>query len=376
MEAGENVRIEDESEAAEVENIVADKESETMALAEVNLLTFGFTEKSSKTDMCLLVEGTKLYVAKLILSLASPVFDTMFQSDFKEKSSDELELPGKKLRDVLEFLRCIYPNTYTQINRDNARIILPLLEEYQVLQLKPRCELVLLETVTEQTTTNELLQLLKEACLYDLKALRARCIVLISSKPCDALDENYCKSFPSANALNEIFVNVNTSMKKRLAELEQVAEENVLFKQYISSEIRNRKKDLKLDPEKRWDDKTIVIIDVIPGDREESEGVDINIWEVPLKINIMNKNSSLYLKVENISKNRAICGLSVLCILVNRQPSGKNHMIVYNGSFPLYAQNRSFEILGTESIEQVGNGYILNGKIGIIAQVYMSKPNK
>ncbi|XP_060578424.1 uncharacterized protein LOC132735486 [Ruditapes philippinarum] len=376
MEAGENVRLVNESDFAEVEHTVTDEDYESVALAEVKSPTFGFTEPSWRTDLCLVVEGTKLYVAKNILSLASPVFDAMFQSDFKEKSSDELELPGKKLKDVLEFLRCIYPNTYTQINRDNARIILPLLEEYQNLQLKPRCEVVILETVTEETSTNDLLQLLNEACLYDLKALRARCIFLISSRPCDALDENYCKSFPSASALNEIFVNVYTSMKKKLVELEEVAEENALFKQYISSEIRNGKKDLKLDPAQKWDDKTIVIIDVIPEGTKESKGVYTNIWVVPLKINIQNNGGRLYIKVENISENTIICDISVLCIQVNRQPRGKNNVVVQSGSFNSFLQHALFEILGTHSIEQVGKGYIFNGKIGVIAQVFMSKPNK
>jgi hypothetical protein len=371
MEAVENVRIADEA-----ENIVTDEESKIIALAEVKSPTFGFTEKTWRTDLCLVVEGTKLYVAKVILSLSSPVFDAMFQSDFKEKSSDELELPGKKLTDVLEFLRCIYPNQRAQINRDNARAILPLLEEYLVFQHKSRCELVLLETITEETSTDELLQLLKEACLYDLKALRARCIFLISSRPCDALDESYCESFPSASALNEIFVNVNATMKNKLAEFEQVAEEHILFKQYISSEIRARKKDLKLDPEKKWDDKTIVIIDAIPMNREESKGVNITIWEVPLKISIMRGNSKLNFKVENVSKNTTDCDISVLCILVNRQPSGQNHVIVNSGSFRPSFQYHSFEILGVYTIEQVRSGYILNGKIGIIAQVFMSEPYK
>ncbi|XP_060587097.1 uncharacterized protein LOC132742645 [Ruditapes philippinarum] len=371
MEAVENVRIADEA-----ENIVTDEESKIIALAEVKSPTFGFTEKTWRTDLCLVVEGTKLYVAKVILSLASPVFDAMFQSDFKEKSSDKLELPGKKLTDVLEFLRCIYPNTCAQINRDNARKILPLLEEYQVFQHKSRCELVLLETVTEETTTDELLQLLKEACLYDLKALRARCIFLISSRPCDALDESYCESFPSASALNEIFVNVNTTMKKKIEEFEQVAEEHLLFKQYMSSEIRKRKKDLNLDPEKKWDDKTIVLIDAIPKNREESKGVDISIWEVPLKISIVRENSKLYLKVEKICKNTTDFDINVICILVNRQPSGQNHVSVDSGSFGSSVQYRSFSIIEIYGIEQVRRGYVLDRKIGIIAQVLMSEPHK
>jgi hypothetical protein len=165
-------------------------------------------------------------------------------------------------------------------------------------------------------------------------------------------------------------------MKKKLAELEQVAEEHLLFKQYISSEIRARKKDLKLNPEKKWNDKTIVIIDVIPKDKGESKEVYVNIWEVPLKISIMTEGSKIYFKVENFSDNKTICDINVICILVNRQPSGQNHVIVKNGEFHKYGQYRSFEILETYTINQISSGYILNGKIGIVAQVFMSEPNK
>ncbi|XP_060567031.1 uncharacterized protein LOC132725863 [Ruditapes philippinarum] len=253
----------------------------------------------------------------------------MFQSDFKEKSSDELELPGKKLRDVLEFLRCIYPNTYTQIDLDNARVILPLLEEYQVLQLKPRCEVVILETVTEETSTDDLLQLLKEACLYDLKALRARCIFLISSRPCDALDENYCKSFPSASALNEIFVHVNTSMKRKLAELEEDTKENELLKQYISSEIRTNK-NFRCDPKKHWEQKTVVLTDQGLGDNCENEGIELNMWGVPLKVKTSESfgaqvhGMALFVDVKNVGPNKITCDVNLHSILVNRQPNGNN----------------------------------------------------
>lgn len=75
-----------------VENV---PEIETNNLASINLTeekkdggvpTYDFEENSLRSDFTLIVEGTKLYVAKNILSLASPVFDRMFRSDFKEGS--------------------------------------------------------------------------------------------------------------------------------------------------------------------------------------------------------------------------------------------------------------------------------------------------
>lgn len=69
-----------------------------------------FIEKKGITDLALVVEDKKLFVSKVLLSIASPVFKKMFLSDFKEIDAKELPLPGKKYKDVLEFLKCIYPN--------------------------------------------------------------------------------------------------------------------------------------------------------------------------------------------------------------------------------------------------------------------------
>ena len=39
----------------------------------------------------------------------SPVFEKMFISDFKEKNSGEIELPGKKASEIKELLQIMYP---------------------------------------------------------------------------------------------------------------------------------------------------------------------------------------------------------------------------------------------------------------------------
>jgi hypothetical protein len=91
-----------------------------------NALHFG---DHSKTDLILEVEDMKIYVSKLVLSLASPVFDKMFQSDFKDGKCDVLALPEHRSDDVTEFLRCIYPNTLSPVTRENVAMILPLVEK-------------------------------------------------------------------------------------------------------------------------------------------------------------------------------------------------------------------------------------------------------
>ncbi|XP_041365620.1 BTB and MATH domain-containing protein 36-like [Gigantopelta aegis] len=105
----------------------------------------GFDVPSGKTDVVFIIEGRKLYLNKGILSFASPVFDKMFHGDFKEKSQEEISLPGKKCKDFIEFLLCIYPNTMEEISGDTAEVVLPLADEYQVQQLKNKCETFLIK---------------------------------------------------------------------------------------------------------------------------------------------------------------------------------------------------------------------------------------
>ena len=67
------------------------------------------TKPSELFDITLVIGDQKLYTARLILSCASPVWGTMFTSNFKEKSSSVLQLPGKDYNGVLEMLLCITP---------------------------------------------------------------------------------------------------------------------------------------------------------------------------------------------------------------------------------------------------------------------------
>lgn len=55
------------------------------------------------------MEDQKIHVNKAVLSQHSPVFDTMFKSQFKESTAKEIPLEDKKAEDVVEFLSCFYP---------------------------------------------------------------------------------------------------------------------------------------------------------------------------------------------------------------------------------------------------------------------------
>lgn len=69
---------------------------------------FSFSSPWHFSDVILEVEEQKFHVHKSTLSMWSKVFETMFTADFKEKSSHEIPLPGKKATDIKILLTLIY----------------------------------------------------------------------------------------------------------------------------------------------------------------------------------------------------------------------------------------------------------------------------
>lgn len=67
----------------------------------------------------------------------------MCSSDFKESASACCSLPGKKYEDVLEMLQAIYYHN-KPISTENVDVLLEFSREYQMDELKDRCESFLL----------------------------------------------------------------------------------------------------------------------------------------------------------------------------------------------------------------------------------------
>ena len=61
------------------------------------------------SDVVLVGERQKFHVHRYALAMWSPVFEKMSASEFKEKSSCEIPLPGKKASEIKELLLIIYP---------------------------------------------------------------------------------------------------------------------------------------------------------------------------------------------------------------------------------------------------------------------------
>ena len=72
-----------------------------------------FSVKTWTEDLKLIVEGKSIYVNKATLALLSPVFEKMFNANFRERDCEELELPDKEYDSFIEFLDCVYPGHHT-----------------------------------------------------------------------------------------------------------------------------------------------------------------------------------------------------------------------------------------------------------------------
>ena len=95
----ENVTLDNFTEDDYIYEVAVDSDSDEISPTSPNELF----------DITLLIGEDKLYTSRMILSCASPVWRRLFTSDFKEKSTSEIPLPGKKYSAVLELLLCITP---------------------------------------------------------------------------------------------------------------------------------------------------------------------------------------------------------------------------------------------------------------------------
>ena len=70
--------------------------------------THPFCEPWEESDLVLVVENKKFHVHRQILSIHSPVFKAMLNTQFKEATANEIPLPGKKPNEILDFLKQLY----------------------------------------------------------------------------------------------------------------------------------------------------------------------------------------------------------------------------------------------------------------------------
>ena len=137
-----------------------------------------FSEPWKFSDVVLVVEEQKLHVHRSTLAIWSPVFDTMFTSDFKEKNSVEIPLPGKKANEIKVLLQIMYDTSWNKniFTKGNCYFLLNLAHEYQIASITQKCQDFLVSMVNERPWEKDVLTVLLVGQRYELKKLIESCV--------------------------------------------------------------------------------------------------------------------------------------------------------------------------------------------------------
>ena len=128
------------------------------------------------SDVVLVVEDQKFHVHRSTLAFWSPVFEKMFMSDFKEKSNDEIPLPGKKASEIKQLLHMMYPSLEEKpVTKSNCYFLFELAHEYQIESIAQKCEAVMV-TLVKAKQENDVIAMLFYGQKYQLKSLITTCI--------------------------------------------------------------------------------------------------------------------------------------------------------------------------------------------------------
>ena len=184
-----------------------------------------FTQAWKFSDVVLVVEGEKLHVHRAVLALCSPVFETMFTSEFQEKEKKEISLPGKKANEVKELLQVIYPTVERkppdEIKEDNCHYLLSLAHEYQMAAISQRCEDFIVKIMKESFSGKKNPDIIAElvfARTYNLKKLKQASIELARSLTLPELKKQKGYDEIHSENLQEIMESMITRLQSQLTD--------------------------------------------------------------------------------------------------------------------------------------------------------------
>jgi len=186
-----------------------------------------FSEAWNFSDTVLVAEDRRFHVHKSILAISSPVFNTMFQSGFKEATSTEIPLPGKKAEKIYELLCMIYPFPVQISDQHDVRSLLELSREYQITKLTTRCE----ERLLQKQSSVELVVLAQE---FSLKRLLEKCLASLGRM--NIQDLKNCVGFDSIEAENLVCLlnnHLRWQKEQHAREIRQLREQSLKEKARI-----------------------------------------------------------------------------------------------------------------------------------------------
>ena len=144
-----------------------------------------FASPWKKSDV-LVVQGTEFHVHCSILTMQSPVFEAMFDGHFKEANHDRITLEDESSRDLLQFLKLLYPPSMistplVSMSGENIYKLLVLADKYQAEDVLNHC---LKET---KISHDNAVRIIPYATKYN-PSVREKCIEMIKRSRTDKLE--------------------------------------------------------------------------------------------------------------------------------------------------------------------------------------------
>ncbi|KAK6132302.1 hypothetical protein DH2020_033926 [Rehmannia glutinosa] len=119
-------------------------------------------------------DGT-LKAHKAILSSSSPVFQSMFQHNLKEKESSTINIEDMTTESCMALLSYLYGAINQKDFWRHRLALLGAANKYDIVDLKDACE----ESLLEDINSGNVLERLQEAWLYQLDKLKKGCLMYL-----------------------------------------------------------------------------------------------------------------------------------------------------------------------------------------------------
>ncbi|CAO1433815.1 unnamed protein product [Diamesa hyperborea] len=126
---------------------------------------------STLSDFTIIVKSKEFKVHKLVLSVRSPVFNTMFKSNWKEAVHNKVEINDIESNTFEKLLIFIYCGKIPEDLDSYAMDLFVAADKYEVTELKNECEKYIFENVSKDNAMDVFNLSNLYSCNYDLKPL-------------------------------------------------------------------------------------------------------------------------------------------------------------------------------------------------------------
>jgi speckle-type POZ protein len=132
-------------------------------------------DEAIHADLTIITADGTLRAHKAILSASSPVFQSMFHHNLKEKESSTIHIEDMSLESCSALLSYLYGAIKQEDFRKHCLVLLGAANKYDISSLKDLCE----ENLLEDINSDNVLEILNEAWLYQLHKLKKGCLTFL-----------------------------------------------------------------------------------------------------------------------------------------------------------------------------------------------------